>query len=83
MLAKLADVRRLGTLISAIAALVLGTLLGALANIADRWHGRRARRGDLAAVGIRHGQWVRGEMRSLTQVGAGDGSTTRTASASR
>lgn len=42
MLAKLADVSGWVTLISAIAALALGTLLGALANIADRWHGRRS-----------------------------------------
>jgi MFS-type transporter involved in bile tolerance (Atg22 family) len=54
MLAKFADVSGWVTLVSAVTTLVLGVILGALANIADRWHGRRARRGDLAAVGIRH-----------------------------
>lgn len=72
MLAELADVSGWVTLVSAIAALILGTILGALANIVDRWQGRRARRGDLAAVGIRHGQWFRGQMPiPLTQVGSG------------
>lgn len=72
MLAKLVDVSGWVALVSALATLILGTILGALANFADRWHGRRARRGDLAAVGIRHGQWFLGQMPiPLTQVGPG------------
>jgi hypothetical protein len=72
MVAKLADVSGWVTVVAAFATLILGTFLGAFANVADRWHGRRARRGDLAAVGIRHGQWFRGQMPiPLTQVGPG------------
>jgi hypothetical protein len=70
--ASLSTVNAWVGVIAAVAGLLLGTVLGAVANIADRLQARRSRRGDLAAVGIRHRNWHIGEMQiPMKQVGTG------------
>lgn len=62
---------------TAIIGLVFGAILGGLATITDRWQARRARRGDLAAVGIRHEHFRAGKMDvPAYQVGRGEWITT-------
>ncbi len=76
----LSDVGNWLAVITAGVGLVVGTVLGAIANFADRWYGRKQRSGDLAAVGIRHGNWSLGSMViPMTQVGAGEWTTSQDA----
>src|SRR5688572_15411643 len=60
-------------IVAAASGLLFGTILGAVANLADRFTARRTRLGDLAAVAVRHSPWELGKMRiPMKQVGAGE-----------
>jgi hypothetical protein len=69
----LGDALGLGSFVVGALTLAVGALLGAVLNLADRWQGRRIRRGDLAAVGVRHEHFRSGSMPvPAFQVGRGE-----------
>ena len=72
MVASLSSADAWVAVVAAVAGLVLGTILSALYDLTDRIQLRQVRRGDLAAVGLRHDHWYLGQKSiSLTDVGDG------------
>jgi hypothetical protein len=60
-------------IVAAAGGLLFGTILGAIANFADRLTARRTRLGDLASVAILHEPWSLGKVQiPPTQVGPGE-----------